>query len=341
MIKENRKAMHTVSSQIIMVNSALINEAGFLKLKIAKPDISAEWNPQDKGVALPNVGLYLSITGVNLYDRYIEINPDLGFNPLHLAYRLAGGEWIFVPQDAGWTISKVFFTIPPFDGRNEDGLEIVFPAGEGQTLPVELSSFTATVTTGLFVELQWIAETETNMLGYNVFRSTDIALIDAVRINNTIIQANNISHAVTYNYTDEEVTPEMTYYYWLQANDLDLTHQFYGPVSVLVEDQGEDGTTPQVELVTALKGAYPNPFNPSTSISFSLAETANISLTIYNAKGQVTGYLINEQQFDKGNHSVLWNGKDLTGRTAASGVFFYRMETDQGFSETKKMLLLK
>jgi len=53
------------------------------------------------------------------------------------------------------------------------------------------------------------------------------------------------------------------------------------------------------------------------------------------------GYLLSEQQFAKGTHNVLWNGKDLTGRIAASGIYFYRMQTDDGYEEIKKMLLMK
>jgi hypothetical protein len=212
---------------------------------------------------------------------------------------------------------------------------------EVNTLPVELSSFVAQATANNTVNLQWTAETETNMLGYNVYRSETDAINDAVKANFTLIPAHNTSSAIDYNYNDGDVTAGMTYYYWLQSNDLDLTYQFHGPVSVLVEEQGDPGTIPNIDPVTSLKGAYPNPFNPSTTIAFSLAEAAKVSITVYNAKGQVMGYLLSEQQFGKGNHNVLWIGKDLTGRAAASGIYFYRMQTDDGYEEIKKMILMK
>ena len=83
----------------------------------------------------------------------------------------------------------------------------------------------------------------------------------------------------------------------------------------------------------------PNPFNPSTKISYSLPDKGEVSLRIYNIKGQLVKELVNEVQ-NTGSHSVVWHGKDSAGRNCGSGVYFYRLIHDKK-SEVRKMVLLK
>ena len=91
--------------------------------------------------------------------------------------------------------------------------------------------------------------------------------------------------------------------------------------------------------ITTLKGNHPNPFNPTTSISFSLAENQNVKIVIYNVKGQKVRELLNNNM-EKGKHNITWNGKDDYGQEVSSNVYFYRMKTGR-YTSTKKMLLLK
>jgi len=210
------------------------------------------------------------------------------------------------------------------------------------TLPVELSSFTAIVTADMTVQVQWTAETETNMLGYHVYRAESNNLSDAVRISGSIIPAANTSTEQHYTYVDEEVLAGKEYFYWLQSNDLDLTYQFHGPITVFVDEQGEPGTIPGVDLVTTLKSAYPNPFNPGTNVSFSLAEAANVTVTIYNNKGQLVRTLVDGRDYAKGdNHVEYWDGRDSRGTDVASGIYYTIMRTDDGFTMSRKMILMK
>ncbi|MCD4796026.1 MAG: T9SS type A sorting domain-containing protein [Candidatus Cloacimonetes bacterium] len=87
--------------------------------------------------------------------------------------------------------------------------------------------------------------------------------------------------------------------------------------------------------------AYPNPFNPTTTISFNLtAENAeNAELEIYNLKGQKVKTLVNEK-LNAGQHSVSWSGNDENGRSVSSGIYFYKLKAGD-FEQTKKMMLLK
>jgi hypothetical protein len=90
----------------------------------------------------------------------------------------------------------------------------------------------------------------------------------------------------------------------------------------------------EAPLVYSLAQNYPNPFNPVTSIQYSVASRSAVTLTIYNALGQIVSTLVNDVQ-DPGPHVVKFDGSNL-----ASGVYFYRLRAG-GFVATKRLLLLK
>jgi predicted outer membrane repeat protein len=85
----------------------------------------------------------------------------------------------------------------------------------------------------------------------------------------------------------------------------------------------------------SLNQNYPNPFNPSTVISWQLAVGSEVELSIYNLLGQKVASLVAEKQ-KAGTHQVQWDASDF-----ASGVYIYRLTTDQGFTKTKKLVLIK
>ena len=92
-------------------------------------------------------------------------------------------------------------------------------------------------------------------------------------------------------------------------------------------------------LTTTLAGNYPNPFNPETTIAFSLENASSVMLEIYNIKGQKVKTIANEYM-DKGRHSIVWNGRDNAGRKVSSGVYLYRLRA--GKEEfNSKMILMK
>ncbi len=94
-----------------------------------------------------------------------------------------------------------------------------------------------------------------------------------------------------------------------------------------------------IPAVTSLKGNYPNPFNPETTISFGMNKAGKVEVAIYNILGQRVKTLLSENR-SAGNHTVVWNGKDSNNRSVSSGVYFYRMTTE-GYSKTSKMILMK
>ncbi len=99
----------------------------------------------------------------------------------------------------------------------------------------------------------------------------------------------------------------------------------------------EDGVAPAV--VTELKGNYPNPFNPETTISYSVRENVPVSIEIFNVKGQKVKTLVNEAKA-AGNHSIVWKGMDDNNRPVSSGVYFFKMSAGK-YSSTKKMIMMK
>ncbi|MCC6963509.1 MAG: VCBS repeat-containing protein [candidate division Zixibacteria bacterium] len=93
------------------------------------------------------------------------------------------------------------------------------------------------------------------------------------------------------------------------------------------------------ESSAAILANYPNPFNPTTQISFALPKPAEVNLTIYNILGEKV-VTLTEGARVAGVHSVTWDGRDSRGNNVASGVYFYRLDAGE-FSATKKMLMMK
>ncbi len=87
---------------------------------------------------------------------------------------------------------------------------------------------------------------------------------------------------------------------------------------------------------------FPNPFNPSTTIKFSVPEgqsAVKARLTVFNIRGQEVAVLVN-RSLEAGDYTVQWDGNDRNGRRVSSGVYFYRLSTPE-FNATRKMVILK
>jgi hypothetical protein len=91
--------------------------------------------------------------------------------------------------------------------------------------------------------------------------------------------------------------------------------------------------------VAMLSQNYPNPFNPTTTIQFEVPRTGDVSLKVYNIRGQLVKTLV-DGHMNMGPHSVVWHGEDTNNKSVASGVYFYRLETN-GNTEVRKMVLMK
>jgi hypothetical protein len=91
--------------------------------------------------------------------------------------------------------------------------------------------------------------------------------------------------------------------------------------------------------VLRIESNYPNPFNPETTISFSVPTDGKVLVTIYNIKGQKIKQLLNETMLT-GKHAVIWNGTDSNGKSVSSGLYFAKIK--QGNTHRiHKMMLMK
>jgi hypothetical protein len=89
-----------------------------------------------------------------------------------------------------------------------------------------------------------------------------------------------------------------------------------------------------------LTSSYPNPFNPSTTIRFSLPAPGTVTLTVYDLTGRRIARIIDGDDFPVGHHEAVWSGVDDAGNSVSSGVYLYRLEAGE-FVQTRKMTLLK
>lgn len=319
--------------------------SGIVTPEITIPDVSGEFVPvvttdyQPESLPSMNVGLAITIAGVDLAGRLIEIDPGLGFIPSEIAFRiLPAASFTFVPRELDWAADYVYFTVPA--AKADGDLEIIFPEGEDQTLPVTLSSFTATLTADLFVKLAWVTESETENAGYNILRSEVSEASSAYMVNSGLIsQGSNQGGQISYVYTDLETLPNCVYYYWLQSMSISGNATLYGPLQITTSNNPEDPGIPEIPNVTELMNSYPNPFNPSTSIPYKLQAGSDVRIDIYNARGQkIQSY--SRTHSNPGRYQIVWDGKNSNGVEQPSGVYFFHMVSD-GYSSTNKAIMLK
>lgn len=135
-----------------------------------------------------------------------------------------------------------------------------------------------------------------------------------------------------------ETIPVGDYNFLLIVNQFNQTPQVYARMTADWAPVANDDDI-IVPVNTTLKGNYPNPFNPNTTIEFYTAKAVPVQITIYNQKGQIVRDW-NLEAKANGNHSVSWDGKDNSGNSVTSGVYYYRMNSGK-YSSTRKMVLMK
>ena len=195
-------------------------------------------------------------------------------------------------------------------------------------IPVELTSFNANVQNGSVI-LNWTTATETNNKGFTVERIADSLPkewkeIGFVPGNGTTTQPRS------YSFKDENVSSG-TYLYRLKQIDFDGSYEYSNTVEVRVNIPSE----------FSLSQNYPNPFNPSTTIEYSVPKDGYVTLKVYNVLGEEVAKLVNGI-VKAGNHEVTFNASGLPAGKAglSSGIYYYRMETDNRVF-VKKMMVLK
>jgi hypothetical protein len=193
-------------------------------------------------------------------------------------------------------------------------------------LPVELAAFSASTVRNL-VELSWTTNTETNNKGFDVERMQLKADGSEGQWNNAGYKEGNgtTQEQKSYTFTDRNLQSGK-YKYRLKQTDYNGNFKYYDlNTDVIV------GIPTKFDL----SQNYPNPFNPSTKINVDLPKDTKVSLKIYDLSGREIAVLINNEQRPAGYYTVEFNGSSL-----ASGIYFYRIITEQN-TAVKKMALVK
>ncbi|MDZ4122534.1 MAG: T9SS type A sorting domain-containing protein, partial [Candidatus Cloacimonadaceae bacterium] len=205
------------------------------------------------------------------------------------------------------------------------------------TLPVELSAFYAIMNPQSYVAIGWITETETNCLGFNIYRGSTDEAASSLLISD-MIQASNTSQQQSYYFVDQELSTDGTYYYWLENIDFDGSSHMYGP-AIINATFANNGNGIPAPLVTGIRRIYPNPFNPTLFVNYELEKQQPVTISVYNARGQLIKTLISDT-IPSGRYRVEWNGTNKNGASCANGLYFIRFIAD-GKTQVNKALLLK
>ena len=271
------------------------------------------------------ISLFRSNTSDGVFDTGADNSKG---NCLDYLTTTAGNTYdALIPIDNGGTANE---------GRLDYAINIDF--SNDQSLPVTLSSFTATGGDGV-VELTWITEAEINNEAFILERSTDKTQFTPIA---EIPGQGNSTERHEYRYRDTQVINGVTYYYRLADRDYSGTVTYHPVISVTPNPAGvltaESSTIPdEFELYPN----FPNPFNPSTTIRFAVTGSSpqRVQLHIFDLAGHKIATLV-DANFAPGIYKVNWNARDITGSPLPSGVYLYQLKSGP-LVKTRKMILMK
>ncbi len=214
--------------------------------------------------------------------------------------------------NAGWDFDNIW----SIDGSTNNGYP--FLQVNASPLPVELTSFTVKNTSN-GIQLSWNTATEINNHGFAVERSssTDWKEIGFVE------GAGNSNAPKSYSFVDNSAHGRTSYR--LKQIDRDGTFEYSKTIELAIA---------AAPAAFALANNYPNPFNPATNISYSIASDEFVSLKVYDMMGKEIATLVDRQQ-PSGNYAVAFDASQL-----ASGIYFYKLKAGNNVG-IKKMILMK
>lgn len=194
-------------------------------------------------------------------------------------------------------------------------------------LPVELTSFAVNSVKGANASLEWETASELNNYGFEIERKQVETVPNEKDINWETIGfvqgSGNSNSSKFYSFLDENIDGGSTFAYRLKQLDINGQFEYSDIVEIIL--------IPNEYLVNQ---NFPNPFNPTTKISYRLPERSEVKLTIFNVLGKEVRKLINDVK-EAGLYSIEFDAANLP-----SGVYYYTLAAGD-FSQTKKMMLLK
>ena len=240
-------------------------------------------------------------------------------------------------KSAGSTSISVTASTSADNSEGESrNLSVEFSATWDVPVPAEVASFAGEVTPDREVLLLWGVASQTNNLGWEVLRSTDESVYE--RIGRLVEGEGTTDDFRTYEFVDIAPPAADVVFYYLRQIDLDGAATRSQVVEVFLAGIGLEAQL--VPTTNELAQNFPNPFNPETTISFDLASSASVSLTVFDATGQVIRTLVNGQAMSAGSYRHVWDGRNHAGHSVGSGIYFYELKAGE-FASMKKMTLLQ
>ena len=297
-----------------------------------------------------------------IWDNEVPSNSSIystsDFSDINISYSLVDGCWIEVGEDSvewnedyGKDSGNNLDEDPLFVNSSEGDLQLLLGSPSidaGDSTVVGLPS------TDILGNPRIIGETIDMGAYEGAFSVVEVTIITDPPIFDVIVAGSTYDSPYTFSSvsgTEIEIgviSPQFykgdDFYFIEWSDGGDTVHVVTLPdtnvtFTVCFSDVITDDEVGQVPLVNVLHQNHPNPFNPSTTISFSLKSRSNVSLTVYDVSGRLVNVLVDDVM-DAGPHDVTWDGRGKAGRTVASGVYFYRLRAGE-FIETRKMVLLR
>jgi len=139
--------------------------------------------------------------------------------------------------------------------------------------------------------------------------------------------------------TKKPITTKYTQYKYPNIQVFDRKHDEHWAKLYALMDKGDGETGIPLPSIPQISSNYPNPFNPSTTIAFSIPNQAATKLTVYNLKGQKVKEILSSD-LAKGHHKVVWDGKDSNNRSVSSGIYLIKLDSG-GKTSLRKAMLMK
>ncbi len=266
-------------------------------------------------------------TGINMWG--VHVQPSDGNVVIVNSYSSSPGSWRSVNGGATWTpisIPSSGYQVVSVDSMTQFAAQSsgFYKLEAPWFVPVELAAFNAQLA-GDDVILNWTTASELNNQGFDIEFSMDNENFTKIGF---VPGFGTTTETKSYSFKVSEVSAGIQYFR-LKQIDFDGTATIHNSVEV-------NGPVPNSFV---LNQNHPNPFNPSTTISFSLPVEANVNIKLFNMLGQEVAQ-ITEKDFQAGNHNVEFNASNLS-----TGAYIYTFEAIGGnganFKSTKKMLLLR
>ncbi len=210
---------------------------------------------------------------------------------------------------------------------------------EENALPVMLTSFTVNILDGSVV-LEWNTVTETGLAGFELYRrsdeKSDWALIASYEdVPELCTQVGGVTGNM-YLYIDKTANPGAHRHYLLVGIEMSGRRMFETQAELTIDVACTEEILPTKH---ELYPAYPNPFNPSTTIEYFVPERSQVRLSVYNLLGEKIRILVAGIQ-NPGKQTATWDGRDAEGKLVGSGVYVYKFEVGS-VQLSRKMMFLR